>query len=404
MHLTLPALPLLLLVGCVDTLPDLSGTTSIKVEVVSPVDRGSFATRLDDAARDVVVNLTALDANGEPDPSFDGELGVYVQFLGTLSPYLTGTPLTTVQLTAGKATNKMITLPPVFGPTTLWFDDSKAADPTLATGASEPLWYRDPFIEDIQKPRLETALDALSKSTLELKQIAVHASKYGANGRLVVNSVFAQGYTVSDMQCGPGGAPPCTSEPYSSVMVFSFSAPRATSDEDEGSSELLREGQVISRFNGGVSEFNGLTEIGFPRTFLSTLDDVDPAREPKPAKFDVGWFAALSDPNGIINFERYEAAPIEIDNAVVCALDDAYTTFKQWKIDPSGTESAGGADCSKSKNVISLITSGVAADLDPSTLVGKKIPKIVGIVRPVNIGTFNVWIVYPRGMADLQLP
>ena len=37
---------------------------------------------------------------------------------------------------------------------------------------------------------------------------------------------------------------------------------------------------------------------------------------------------------------------------------------------------------------------------DPMTLVGKTLTKVVGTLRPVNIGTFNVWIVYPRSAAD----
>jgi len=39
----------------------------------------------------------------------------------------------------------------------------------------------------------------------------------------------------------------------------------------------------------------------------------------------------------------------------------------------------------------------------PTTLVDKTIPKIIGVLRPVNIGTFNVWIIYPRTSADVQL-
>ena len=38
----------------------------------------------------------------------------------------------------------------------------------------------------------------------------------------------------------------------------------------------------------------------------------------------------------MINFERNEAAPIAILNGKVCPLDDDYTTYKQWKLDPAG--------------------------------------------------------------------
>ena len=45
----------------------------------------------------------------------------------------------------------------------------------------------------------------------------------------------------------------------------------------------------------------------------------------------------------------------------------------------------------------------VLVHLDPTTLVGKKLPKVIGILRPLNIGSFNVWIIFPRSAADLTL-
>jgi len=31
-------------------------------------------------------------------------------------------------------------------------------------------------------------------------------------------------------------------------------------------------------------------------------------------------------------------------------------------------------------------------------------PRVVGTLRPVNVGSFNVWILYPRSMDDIELP
>ena len=39
---------------------------------------------------------------------------------------------------------------------------------------------------------------------------------------------------------------------------------------------------------------------------------------------------------------------------------------------------------------------------DPAAAVGQTLPRVVGILRPVNIGSFNVWIIYPRAMSDLS--
>ncbi len=294
-------------------------------------------------------------------------------------------------VTNGVATNQPISLrsmkiPAVFGPTTIWLDDDRADGATYAAGISPTLWYRDPFIADIQTPPDETALDALSSSPLEGKHIAVDGSRYGADGRLVVTSVFAQGYTVADVQCGPGGAPPCTSMPYDYVEVFSFSAPL------DQHARLISEGQVIAGFAGGVSEFNGLTEIGFPQTFVVRRPGGrQGARAGDREAGHDAWFSTNK-----IFFERNEAGAIEIDNGVVCQLDADYTTYKQWKIDPSGV---GDAAACGGRNLINVITTGVV-DVDPGTLVGKTVPRIVGILRPVNIGSFNVWIIYPRSMAD----
>ena len=56
-----------------------------------------------------------------------------------------------------------------------------------------------------------------------------------------------------------------------------------------------------------------------------------------------------------------------------------------------------------SKNLINVITAGTVSSVDPATLVGMTLPKVIGVLRPVNIGTFNVWIIYPRSAADLVL-
>lgn len=388
---------LLAAVGCTEHNDGVTGTQSLSIEMVAPTDPGTVNNRLADNAHAVTVNIKALDAENQVDTSFSSTINVYAQFLGTLTPALGEQPLTTIEVEAGVANNKSITLPDsVLGATTLWFDNGHgvARDyvPGPVTGTTPTLWYRDPYISDIQTPAVETALDALSATPLTDKQIAVSASRYGANGKMVVTSVFAQGYTLSDVNCTTR---PCTTEPYNHVVIFSFSAPR----DQRG--EVLLVGDIVRKFNGGVEEFNGLTEIGFPASFTTDATHMDKEHDeaalPAPVKLDpTTWFKPLSDANGRINFERNEAGLIEIDNATVCPLDDDYATYKQWKIDPSAMGACTG------DNVINLITQGTDFTIDPATLVGKKITKLVGVLRPVNIGSFNVWIVYPRGEADIQ--
>ena len=395
---------LLLLGACTETKDGVQGTQSLKVDLVSPASGGSSTQRLPDTQRTLTINVTALGPDGEVDTTFDRDVQVYTQFLGTLTPKLTETPLTTFHVTAGKATGKTVMLPLALGPTTLWIDDGKDPDPTYATGTSPILWYRDPFIADLQTPKSETALDALSAIPLQNKQVSVDSSRYGARGRLVVTSVFSQGYTVSDVQCADtNGTPPCTAQAYDHAMVFSFSAPRGAHGEH------ILEGQTIEGFAGGVAEFNGLTEIGFPQTFTTDNEQVNKAREPAPVVADLEttvtpetWFDPLSaNGGGMINFERNEAGLIQINNAKVCdvANDTDYTTYKQWKLDPAGV----GGNCMGNKKVINVITAGTVSEIDPPSLVGRTFIKVIGVLRPVNIGTFNVWIIYPRSSADLVL-
>jgi hypothetical protein len=386
-------LALVLVTACTDTQAPISGTTSLAITLVSP-DPGDVNNRIDATETKVVVNIQAMDADGKPDATYSKLVPVYAHYLGTLTPYLdvtNGLQSIKTSMTApinvvnGVATNVTIQLPPVFGPTTIWFDDDPSAGATYAAGVSPTLWYRDPYINDIQNPGDETAVNAYSDSPLEGKNISVDSSKHGANGAMVVTSVFAQGYTVADVQCGPNLMPPCIADPYDYVEVFSFSAPQ---DQDR---RFLTEGQVIDGFAGGVTEFDGLTEIGFPQTFVAGAIEVNTAREPASVKFDPSWFTNK------IMFERNEGGAIEVDNAKVCPLDSDYTTFKQWKVDPAGVADAAACGGKSLINVISLS----APEVDPASLAGKTLSKLVGILRPINIGPFDVWIIYPRAASDI---
>lgn len=398
----------LLAVGCTEHRGHgLSGTQSLEVTLVAPADTGAIDRRLPDTERTVVVHLTARDAENEVDPSFTKPVRVYTQFLGTLTPALEQVPPTTIMVTDGVAMNQTIALPArVFGPTTLWIDDGEGSGaeyvPGRIAGASTTLWFRDPFIADLQTPRDEMALDALSRTPLQDKQVTVRGSRHGARGRLVITSVFAQGYTVSDVACmDAAGTPPCTAQAYDHMMVFTFSAGRGSDGH------VLEQGEAIDGFGGGLSEFNGLTEIGFPQTFTPPFKDEDgdnkndavrKDRMPAPVVLQTSWFGGLSDPAGRINFERNEAGAIEIEDGVVCPLDEDYATFRQWKLDPAGV---GGANCD-GDNLINVITAGVVPSFDPAAMVGQKLPRVVGILRPVSIGSFNVWIIFPRSMDDLN--
>lgn len=368
--------------GCVETLPGLDETTSLAVTLVSPADPGAPDRRLPDTARMVTVQVEARDVDNQRDPRVSRSVEVYVQFLGTLTPALgTPIPFATIELVDGASASVDLTLPAVFGETRLWIEDG-GDDGTFATGTSPALWYRDPFIADISTPRDQGALDALSASPLQNKQVTVTDSRYGARGRLVVTGTYAQGYSLSDVECADeAGTPPCVADDFDHILVFSFSRPK-----DEMGRNISA-GQFLDGFAGGVQEFNGLTEMGFPQSF-ATDTSVDPARIPPPARVLPSWFTTP------IEFEKHESGLIEVVGGTVCPLDESWTTFKQWKLDI-------GRGCGTSSSV-SVITAGVV-DFDPATRVGMTVARVVGVLRPVNIGTFNVFIMFPRDSADLTL-
>jgi hypothetical protein len=375
-------LALALASACVDHEPSLwKGTTSLGVKLISPADPGSQMNRLPDGSSSVTIQITAYDDQDQVDTTVNRNVDVYVQFLGTLTPdHTKGVPFKQVMLTNGVSATTTLTLPPTFGQTVLWVEDVEGTDASFATGTSPALWFRDPYISDIQRPTDEASLDALESSPLENKNVVVTASRYGAMGRMVVTGVYAQGYTLDDAKCADAsGTPPCVSSDYDHAFIYSYSR---ASDQ---MLRVIKYGQLIDGFQGAVSEFNGLTEIGFPQSFVDNPDIME-ARVPAPVKVDQTWFSNK------IMFERNEAGLIEIDGATLCPLDKDFDTYQQWKLDI-------GASCNSPINVV---TAG-QVNFDPTPYVGKVIPKVVGTLRPINIGSFNVWIMYPRFDQDLVL-
>jgi len=317
-HLYLALGLAVLAAGCVDHRAPITGVQSFQVDLLDPADPGSDMNRLPAGASTVTIQVSAIGPDNQVDPTFTRQLDVYVAYLGTLTPpHEKHVPLTHVQVTNGMSAATTVDVPLVYGPTQIWVEDVVGTDATYAAGASPTIWFRDPFIADVQTPPDESALDALQSSPLEGKQVTVNSSRYGANGRLVVNGVYAQGYTLDDVQCADAnGTPPCVAGDYDHIYVFSFSRPK------DQNGQGLEVGETVSAFAGGISEFNGLTEVGFPQSFV---DDptADPSRVAAPVVADQSWF------QNKIMFERNEAGLIEIDNATVCPTDSDYTTYKQ---------------------------------------------------------------------------
>jgi hypothetical protein len=365
--------------GCVDDGGNrFDGPTSLAVTITSPEELGSEEARLPDGQRAVSIHVEAIDALGQP-AAVNGSARVYLQFLGTLSPDPLGTSsLGTVQLVDGQG-DATFTLEVAYGRTQVWVEEPDS----LITGVSQDVWFRDPWLEDANRPENEMSLSALSRGPLEGKQVVIRDSHFGASGALVVTGVYAQGYTVSDVNRQSG-----ETVPYGHALIFTFGRPRALDGTE------IAVGSVVAEVSGGVKDFNGLTEFNFPTTDLVARTPA-PELLPAPAPIDAQWLTLPLGPTGMINLERLESALVEVDDARLCAFDSDFDTYGQWKLDVGNGCSSG---------VMNVITKGQVSDFDPTTLaVGSVLPRVIGTLKAVNIGNFNVWIIQPRTLADLTV-
>jgi hypothetical protein len=365
--------------GCVEHETSERTTTSLRVAVTAPADLGTPDRRLADGLAQVGIAVTALDDTGRTDSRFNGSVDVYIQTLNALSEQPAR-----VTLTGGAGAGNVALPPVVFGATYLWVEDVTGDPrriPTYATGTSPTLWFREPVLADVSTPDLTgTPSSWLRRSPLEGKQVRISTSEHGAAGKLVVTGVYADGFSVSDVSCT---SRPCRAEPFAHIYVFSFSRPI----------DVMRRpvqiGQVLKAFEGGVAEFNGFTELNFP---VQELVDarIDETLLPDPVAIDPAWLASGND-QGLLRLEEQESGLVSVAGVKVCPLDNDFERFQQWKVDI-------GRGCGTPVNEISAST---VASFDPAAMVGRRLTRIVGALRAVNLGSFNVWILLPRRAADI---
>ena len=366
--------------GCTEERTREASTTSLEVAIESPVNLGSPNERLPDGARRMTVTVRALDDRGEVDTSVNGPVDVYLHYLGSLSPErgsLRG-PAAVIDLADGVGTGQ-VDVAGAFGSTLLWAED--AGENGYVAGASDPVWLRDPYLSDVSRPEDETRSTALERTPLEGKQVSVSASEHGTTGALVVTGVYSQGYTVSDVDCS---VDPCVAGDYGHLYIFTFGRPQA----EDGTPLMV--GQRVAEVSGSISEFNGLTEMNFPQTFLEGASP-DASLLPDPVVLDPTW---VRGQGASIELERVESGLVVVTEGIVCPLDDDFTMYGQWRLDV-GHGCDGGT--------YSVISQATAPDFDPGAHVGQTLPSVVGTLRAVNIGSFHVWVLETRRPDDITL-
>lgn len=409
-------------VSCSEQLPSITGTTSIRMNIHTPMDWGTAADRLDESPSEIEISMAMIKSDGEIDVSFEGSIDLYSYFLGSLTPSRNVVepdclwqgawwcsselnevvmPLCRVTLSEGSHfsnavgncqikndTRLVVTvLSPMYGHSLLWAEHVYDKNATYATGTSESLWIRSPYLQEISKPYDEDSQTALERSPLENKQINVTQSRYGDTGHLIVTGVYPDRYTLSDINCPQEGST-CQTGAYDSIVVYSFNQAR----DEFGNS--LKVGHIVSRLTGAVMEFIGLTELSFPQTFL---EDQTPRADkvPEPASIRSDWLRYPPSQQNLIELEKLEASLVSVEG-VVCNFDNEYVKadfeeYGQWKVDV-------GQGC---RNAVNIISYGQAPDFDPQAHQNEQI-KIIGTLQPVNIGQFHVWIVHPRNRDDIQ--
>jgi hypothetical protein len=127
--------------ACVRHDEGVTGTQSLRVELISPADPGAPDRRLDTSLRDVTIRITAIGPDNMVDTDFNFEVGVRTQYLGAVTPPIIDQNIPQIMLTNGVSAPTQVTLPNnVYGPATVWVEDGGEGG-TYATGTSPTLWY-----------------------------------------------------------------------------------------------------------------------------------------------------------------------------------------------------------------------------------------------------------------------
>jgi hypothetical protein len=343
------------------------GPDGIIVTITQPGDLGTPERPI--MERRLVFDLDVVDLAGNPVDE-DLDINAYVQVLGTLTPNRDAftAPLQTIRLVAGAARGVTIMLPDTYGPTVLWFEDTGGdrLTGTFASGASAPIYYPFkpyPTPADINLPPDENGADRNERSRFEGQQVRIEPL---AGSKLVVTAVYTQSYNVSEV------SPDGTTPPYGHVYVYSFQRPP------------VKEGQILHYVTGGVTEFNGQTEITFPRA--EAIDRSAPVPRATPVNA-----MTIKD---TLAMEKVEGGLIQLANVKVCPLDSTYEMYQQWSLDI-------GNGCTAKSLKLNIVTAGAVRGYDPPPPAGTTLACVTGTLRNVAIGDFVLWLLFPRRTSDI---
>jgi hypothetical protein len=393
-------------------------------------------------------SVRALKADGTLDTSFNGTVALSLVPSGLFSdehPVLPdGRRVEMVNLVNGEAPDITLEFTRAFGEITLLVEDfgyTKAANVldaacldlfpapgcfavddddldigTGAAGVSEPIFFENPTIHDIQYTDIQNVLDfggfpsplfrfrvtVDAESRDDVPTLADCVDSQGQQRELmVVTALTVDGFYVTDVCNADGTA-------FAGVYMYNFHTPE----------DLIR-GDCLIELTGTVEEFQGFTEMKNP-FWVVDVDPDDPETPrcadliPPPTELTSAMLvddhvmeglesglvtianATLAaefrscdlNGNGAIGNSNEWDCSSDCGDEIDCVVLESYQTYFQWSVNKDGQE-------------LKVATRGVI-DFDPEENLGLQITRLTGTLRHLDFGRPQ-WTLEPRDDNDFEL-
>lgn len=440
------------LAGCVEkrALPSTTASFTVTFEAVSGCGTAPASPCIHGATSQAHrATIRSLTEDGELDTSFNGSVVISLIPAGLLDDSFLladGRKVRTIQLTNGEARDVDLSFARAFGEVRLLVEDlgytrvpnvMDAAcydlypapgcyardddDPGLGSGAagvSDPVYFTNPRLYDIQYTEVEAVGEAEGwpsplngfrptvdgDSRVDVPTLADCVSgPEGQRELVVVTSITVDGFFVTDVCNAAGPA-------FASLYVYNFNTP-----------EELEVGDCLLELTGTIQEFQGFTEMKNP-FWIVDCDPEDPACQtprcldllPAPVSLDATLMADqhtmegleagvveitdaaiasevrscdLND-NGALSGDDEWACSRECGDDIDCFVEENYRTYFQWTVHKGAFE----------VNVVSRGT----LEFDPEQHLGETVTRITGTLRHLDFGR-PPWTIEPRDDSDFEL-
>lgn len=328
---------------------------SFKVELVGEAGSEKNPLVYSSTGRDFVLDIHAVDDEGEPATWFSGQVNLDVAPRGRLAPG----QQSTVTLKDGEALGVHVQVMRAHGATNIWVEDRGTDDKpgSYATGLSPTIHVAHPTLREINQT------DIPASSPLDGDFVKVNTE-----GRtLVVTGIAVDGFYLTDLTDMTAG--------FNAIFAHTHSRPKG-----------IEQGSVIEEIIGTVVEFYGFTELSFPTYRVGgKISNLVP----------VELTGALLGQD--TEMEKLESRLVEVRDVTVCPLGDTYATFGQWVVlvDPAG-------NCNTGKGGVNIVSALSAEGFDPADHVGGKLSRVTGDLR-YHAAARPSWLLYTRSDDDLEV-